>query len=169
MRLAKCLSLLLHTSIVYICAIRLSPMLTYYWLALFGVSTLSAGDWYLQHLEIVTLLPAAVVGFVITRWRPVGSFWSWLLPTGVLVCGLLLYSSPHSVLVSNRGNKLEYFFHIQRYMPTGANPLVSDPRRVLEQMLITAPFYAGISYSVGAYLAKKTGFLRKDTLEHTVN
>jgi hypothetical protein len=41
-----------------------------------------------------------------------------------------------------------------------ANPLASDPVRVLAQMTITAPFYAGIAYSLGA-LASKHQLLTK--------
>jgi hypothetical protein len=49
---------------------------------------------------------------------------------------------------------IKYFFDIQKVMPTWANPLVSDPTRVAAQMFVTAPFYAGVAYSVGALIAK---------------
>ena len=39
---------------------------------------------------------------------------------------------------------------IQKVMPTFANPLASDPVRVWAQMSVTAPFYAGVAYSLGA-------------------
>jgi len=52
-------------------------------------------------------------------------------------------------------------------MPSGAHPLASDPKRVLEQMLITAPFYAGISYSFGGLLAKKFGSVAQGTKMET--
>jgi hypothetical protein len=43
-----------------------------------------------------------------------------------------------------------YFFEIQRVIPTFRNPLAGDPVRVLAQMYVTAPFYAGVAYSLGA-------------------
>jgi hypothetical protein len=49
---------------------------------------------------------------------------------------------------------LKYFFDIQKVMPTSANPDASDPVRVVAQMFVTAPFYAGVAYSVGALLSK---------------
>jgi hypothetical protein len=49
---------------------------------------------------------------------------------------------------------LKYFFVIEPEMPGLSNLFASDPKRVLEQMNVTAPFYAGIAYTVGALAAK---------------
>ena len=42
---------------------------------------------------------------------------------------------------------------IQKFMPTRTN-YFSDPLRVLEQMTITVPFYAGVAYCLGALASK---------------
>jgi hypothetical protein len=47
----------------------------------------------------------------------------------------------------------KYFFDIVRVMPVMPHQrafLVSDPIRVWAQMSVTAPFYAGVAYSLGA-------------------
>ena len=45
----------------------------------------------------------------------------------------------------------EYFFVIQRRMPTFALGFGGvDPIRVAEQINVVAPFYAGLAYSAGA-------------------
>jgi hypothetical protein len=136
-------------------------------------------DWYLQHLELITIVPALVVGyFNVFRFAHMWlgepkegnqsgnmALWSCALPSLVLCYKLLTYRTPASVLYDRSVYEssmlaLKYFFVIQPEMPGLSNLSVSDPKRVLEQMTVTAPFYAGIAYSVGA-LAVKYDFLRK--------
>jgi hypothetical protein len=52
----------------------------------------------------------------------------------------------------------KYFFDIQQVMPTLENSLATDPVRVLAQMSVTAPSYAGLAYSLGE-LAWNRGLL----------
>ncbi len=150
----------LHTLTVYICAVHFSPWLVGRWfkwiMPLLGFSTTAwSADWYLQHLEMMSIIPAIVAGYVIAR-RPdsVGS-WAWTIPGLVLVCKMILYRANLSVFLGTSMPALQYFFDIQRAMPTMTNPLRSDPGRVLAQMVITAPFYAGLAYSLGAYASKQ--------------
>jgi hypothetical protein len=49
---------------------------------------------------------------------------------------------------------IRYFFDIQKVIPTFSNPLASDPERVWAQISVTAPFYAGIAYSLGVVASK---------------
>jgi hypothetical protein len=51
-------------------------------------------------------------------------------------------------------------------MPTFANPLASDPERVVAQIFVTAPFYAGLAYSVAALAAKRKVVQTLFTFEH---
>ena len=60
---------------------------------------------------------------------------------------------------------LKYFFDIQKVMPTWANPLASDPERVAAQMFVTAPFYAGLAYSLGALMSKHQLLVKPFTFE----
>ena len=70
---------------------------------------------------------------------------------------MALFSAPSSVLFGASMSAFSYFFDIQKVMPTLANPLVSDPIRVLRQLYLTAPFYAGVGFSVGSLLRGKWG------------
>jgi hypothetical protein len=86
--------------------------------------------------------------------------WALAIPTAVLLARMLLYHAPTSVLAGSSITAIRYFFDIQKVMPTFADPLSSDPVRVWAQMSVTAPFYAGIAYSLGA-LASKHQLLTK--------
>jgi hypothetical protein len=74
----------------------------------------------------------------------------------VILYKMLEYHAPSSsVLYGNSTTAaLKYFFAIQTVMPTFRNRLASDPIRVLAQMTMTGPFYAGVAYSLGALLRK---------------
>ncbi len=169
----------IHTVVVYTSAVHLSAWLVFHWFGwvapILQISvSVPATDWYLQHLEIVTIVPAVVLGYLnVTRFFPVTirsyigevpsdsiAPWAWCIPALVLSCKMLLYHAPSSVLFGTSMSPIKYFFDVQKSMPTMSNPFASDPIRVLEQMTVTAPFYAGIAYSVGA-LASKYRLLTK--------
>ena len=155
----------LHTIAVYSCAVELSPWLVGRWSAWvapsLGISTLTpAGDLYLQHLELATILPALIAGYLAAR-RPISvAVWAWCAPAAVLAYKMLQYHGPSSVLIPTSSSAFKYFFGIQPVMPTMLNLTATDPVRVLAQMTITAPFYAGVAYSLGA-LASKRNLLTK--------
>jgi hypothetical protein len=163
----------LHTVVVYTSAVHLSPWMVFHWFGWVApILQMSIGmpatDWYLQHLETVTVVPAVILGyFNVTRFFPLtirnyigeGPFdsvavWAWSVPALVLGCKMLLYHAPSSVLYATSMSAIKYFLDIQKVMPTMSNPFASDPVRVLEQMTVTAPFYAGIAYSLGALVSK---------------
>jgi len=169
----------LHTAIVYTCALHISGFLIGRWFAwvtplLQISSSVPPQDWYLQHLEIVTIVPALIAGYVnVMRLipamvgRPIWDAdfdssvtWAWSIPTLVLVYRMLQYHAPGSVFSGTPMTAMKYFFDIQKVVPTWANPFASDPVRVAAQIFVTAPFYAGVAYSVGALLSKH-GFLTK--------
>ena len=157
MRVVRFVSVLLHIAAVYICAVHFSPILVGRWYAWFGPpgsTSLSAQDWYLQHLEIMTIIPALIAGFLIAQWFPYGSTWTWIAPSAVLLFELLSYSAPHSALIAASTNRFSYFFEIQKHMPSVQSYFYEDPVRIYRQMVVTAPFYAGIFYAVGAKFAK---------------
>jgi hypothetical protein len=59
----------LHTAIVYTCALHISGYLGGRWFAWFvpvlHISTDMPGpDWYLQHLELVTIVSALIAGYI---------------------------------------------------------------------------------------------------------
>ena len=160
----------LNTVTVYVCANHVSPMLVGRWFAWVGpvvgapVSG-SPGDWYLKHLEVMTIVPALIAGyFDLPRFLPAivgrqisrrfsGSVatWAWVVPVGLLIYRMLTFNSPSSVLFGSSMSAFRYFFDIQQTMPDIVRgEFGSDPVRLLKQMTLTAPFYAGIAYSLGA-------------------
>ncbi len=152
--------LLLHTIAVYLCALFFSPRLVAAWFNwitpfLHIESSASPADWYLQHLPIVTIIPALIVGYLNARGSDSVGSWAWAVPTLILAFKFVTYDSPGSVLSGSQLSAFHYFFDVQHVMPTFANPLASDPGRVLAQMDITDPFYAGVSYSLGALVSKR--------------
>jgi hypothetical protein len=169
---------MLHTYVAYCCAMHLSEWLVFHcfgWVApILHVSIdIPATDWYLQHFELMTILPALLVGYLnVARILPsiVRNFmhegqhsistWAWIFPTMMLLYRMLEYHAPSSVLLGSSMTAMKYFFEIQTAMPTWQNPLASDPVRVWAQMSVTAPFYAGVAYSLGA-LASKHKLLTK--------
>jgi hypothetical protein len=164
----------LDTVIVYVLALQVSETLVFRffaWIApLLQVSFVgSPADWYLQHLELVTVIPAFAAGYVnVGRFVPAlfgkqindprpaySAVWAWTIPTLILVGRMLLYRDPTtSVLVGHHASVFQYFFEIQQTMPTRRNFLALDGARVLAQITFTAPFYAGLGYSLGAVAAK---------------
>ena len=175
---------ILHTYLVYTCAIHLSQWLVFHWFRwvapIFNVSTsVPPPDWYLQHFEVMTILPALVMGYIdVARFLPNAvtvrtimheaqhsiATWAWVLPTLVLFYRMLEYRAPASVLygtsITTLMTTLKYFFVIQTVAPTLQNPFVGDSIRVWAQFSVTAPFYAGVAYSLGA-LASKHQLLTK--------
>jgi hypothetical protein len=165
--------LLLDTFIVYMCAIHLSPILVGRWFAwvvpVLGIhSSVTPENWYLRHLELATIVPAFIAGYVdlgrflpasigkqIATWRSdSAASLAWLIPTVLLLWHLLFFHAPASVLYGSSMSAFGYYFNIQHVMPTLSNILASDPVRLLSQMFVTAPFYAGVAFSVGALVWK---------------
>lgn len=155
----------LHTAAADLCAVRLGPWLVYHWfgwmLPLFGISTTIHGtDYYLQHLEIMSTVPALIVGYFVARHFPRLALTAWIVPTAILSYKLWTLVDPRaSVLAApNSLARFSYYLEIVPVMPTFRDLYSSDPARVLQQMLVVAPFYSGVAYSLGAFLSRRRIF-----------
>ncbi len=152
----------LHTTAAAVCGIHFGPWLLSRWfvwiLPLAGISSgTPRADYWLQHLELVSVVPALVAGFVVSRYFEKLSSWAWILPTIILSYKLLTFTNAHaSVFASDPWAGFSYYFVIQQHMPIfdsfGFGG--SDPVRVAAQMTVVVPFYSGVAYSVGAILRK---------------
>jgi len=171
----------LHTFLIYMLALHISPILVGRWFAWvlpaiqFHAAT-APRDWYLQHLELVTIIPALAAGYInVVRFIPIivgrhihikdarhefVATWVWIVPALVLLYRIPQYNPPSSVLIGSSMSAFRYFFEIQREMPTLTNVFIGDPVRVWAQMSVTAPFYAGVAYSLGALSSKHQIFQR---------
>jgi hypothetical protein len=152
---------LLHTFLVYAGSISWFPWLVYRW---FDVATylnippiVSRFDWYLQHLPVVNITLALLVGYGMARAAKTAAIWAWAVPALVLAFDMALFKSriPVSVLGTSLrpASAIEFFFGTV----TG---FFDDPQRSLTQMKITAPFCAGFAYALGAVIARH-GILSK--------
>jgi len=152
----------LHTAVASICAIHLGPRLVSRWFAwilpLTGFSTITPpADYLLQHLELVSIVPAFAVGYLMSHYFQRLATWAWVVPSVILTSHLITFTDVHSsVLVpsSSWGSRFSYFFVIQQTMPTFQDLRGSDPVRVALQMTVVAPFYSGVAYSIAALCAK---------------
>jgi len=147
--------------------------------------SIPATDWYLQHLELVTVIPALFVGYLnVARLLPAAvrmpiaersdsmGMWAWAFPALVLAYQMVRYHPPSASVLYGAGlPKVRYFFEIQKVMPNLRNfrdLFANDPLqtlRVLTQMVVTAPFYAGVAYSLGAVVRKYALLTRLFTFE----
>lgn len=150
----------LHTAAAAVCGLHLGPWLLGRWYAwilpLLGVSSHrpTGNDW-LQHFELTSIVPALVAGNLLSKYLGRWAQYAWILPTVILAYKLVTFNEPHvSVLATHHSMRWEYFFLIQRTMPTFTAGFGGvDPIRVAEQINVVAPFYAGLAYSVGAFAA----------------
>jgi hypothetical protein len=161
-------SFALHTTAAAICGIHFSPWLLSRWYAwilpLLGMSshTPTGNDW-LQHFELVSIVPALLVGYLVSKRFGRLATCAWILPTLILAYELLKFNEPQvSVLAAvHPSTRFQYFFVIQRTAPTFTPGFGGvDPVRVALQMSVVAPFYAGLAYSAGAIAAKRDSLKR---------
>ena len=151
----------LHTTVAVVCALRVGPWLVgrwFGWILPMSGRTSSLGftsysDYYLQHLELVSILPALAVGYIVCRYFRKLAIWAWILPTIILSYKLLTFTDPQaSILISHPLSRFSYYFVTVRLMPTFTDLRGSDPIRLVQQMTVVAPFYSGVAYSIGALL-----------------
>jgi hypothetical protein len=155
-------SFALHTTAAAICGIHFGPWLLSRWYAwilpLLGMSshTPTGNDW-LQHFELASIVPALLVGYLVSkRFRSLATC-AWILPTIILAYELFVFTEPHvSVFAAvHPSTRFQYFFVIQRTAPTFTPSFGGvDPVRVALQISVVAPFYAGLAYSAGAIAAR---------------
>src|SRR5438046_1217457 len=108
-----------------------------------------AADYWLQHLELVSIVPALLVGYVSCRYLRRMAVCAWILPTAILCYKLLTFTDPHaSVLTTDPWSRFSYYFVSEKFMPTLYEVRGSDPIRVAAQLTLVAPFYSGVAYSI---------------------
>lgn len=147
----------LHTAAAALCGLHLGPWLVWRWYAwilpLAGRSSPTiTGNEYLQNFELANVVPAVIVGYLLSRYFRRFATSGWILPSLVLCYKLLTFAEPQSsVLLPHSSTRFGYFFVIQRTVPTFTPGFGGvDPIRVGQQMAVVAPFYAALAYSVGA-------------------
>ena len=127
-------------------------------------TTSSVYEFEFSHVLTFSVGPALLTGLVNARFKPKSALWVWVVPTGVLVYKLATFSSSHSVLYTAPSSPIWHYsfggeflipqFHSWRdfWTAAGSNP---DMARGMAQLTFTAPFYAGLAYSLAAWLSMR--------------
>src|ERR1700691_458533 len=103
-------------------------------------------------------LPSAIRSFIHEGHQSIAT-WTWIVPTLVLLYKTPEYRAPSSSVLydGSMTTAVKFFPDIQTVMSTLQNPFASETVRVWSQVSVTAPFYAGVGYSLGAVFSKTQG------------
>lgn len=127
-------------------------------------------EFFFSHIIVVSVVPAFLTGLVNAKFRHKAAEFVWIVPVAILTYRFFTFPAP-SVLQSRLPAAfLEYFgggfvvpeFNNWRefWAIVGTN---SDMTRGMEQVRYTAPFYAGVAYSVAAWLGRRAQLSRRAT------
>ena len=99
-------------------------------------SSTAPGDWYLRHLELMSIVPALVAGYVTARGRDSVATWAWIVPLIALFYEMFRFHAPSSVLTGASMSTFRYFFcnpakyaHIDQSFGERSGPLVKTDDR----------------------------------------
>ena len=163
---------LIHLAAVYAIAKFFAP-----WLAAWTRGTLlpllrhptSSGgfEFFFSHILAFTLIPAFGSGFVNARFKHKAAQFVWIVPTVILTYKFATFPAP-SVFQSQFSAAFHQYFGSGLVIPgsrnwsefwsiAGSNPdMIRDMLRGVAQIQFTAPFYAGVAYSVAASISLRT-------------
>jgi len=162
---------LLHLAVVYgsvnICCPWLAGTIYSIVMPALGVArTGSSFQFLFSHLFAFSFITALVSGFVNAKYRHTVALFVWTIPALILAYKFATF--PASVLESRFTAALHHYvsgtfsvpeFHDYHELFAYVAPNL-DARRGLDQFRFTAPVYAGIGYSLGAWISKQ-GLLTK--------
>jgi len=164
---------LLHLAVVYAIVNVCTPLLARWTrdtlLPLLQHPSSSGRFEYLcSHLFVFSFIPGVVAGLVNARLRHKAAQFVWLLPAVTLAYKFAMFPSP-SVLPGQLSAAFHQYFGGGFMIPefrnwreffsiAGSN---SDMARGRAQTNFTAPFYAGIGYSLAAWISLRTELNRK--------
>lgn len=113
------------------------------------------------HLFTFSFFSTFVLGLCAGKFKPRIAEFVWVVPAVILAYRLLTFSSsPSSVLVQRESlSALHYYFsslfvtmNAGEYVWNSSNPSPNFVPQLLAQLRYTAPFYAGIAYSLASWL-----------------
>jgi hypothetical protein len=160
---------LLHVAVVYaivnFCTVWLAGWTRGRLLPFLEIRTTSSSqfEFLFTHLLMFSFVPAFLAGLVNARFKHKVAQFVWLVPATILAYKFATFPA-QSVLQSHLSAAFhQYFaggFLIREFGDwhdfwsiVDSNP---DMTRGLAQMTFTAPFYAGIGYSVAAWICRRT-------------
>ncbi len=114
-------------------------------------------QFYFKHLFWLTVIPALLVGYMNSKYRHAAALWVWLVPAILLLAKLATFQSSSVLTGSGWREAFAYYFSSNWQIPTFPQDLrfnVAGMRVFLSQVDYSAPFYAGMAYSVAALAGK---------------
>jgi hypothetical protein len=126
-------------------------------------------EFLFSHLLLLSFVPGFFAGLLSSRIMPKYAQLVWIVPTALLAYKLTTFHGPVWGLSGGQSwPALHHFFGGGFLIPeyrdwhefwefAGSNPDVS---RGMAQLNFTAPFYAGLAYSLAAWLQQRTGLVR---------
>jgi hypothetical protein len=126
-------------------------------------TALSSFEFLFTHILAFSLVPAFAAGLVNARFKHRAAQFVWLVPGAILAYKFLTFPAP-SVFHSQFSAAFHWYFAGGFVVPEFRNwhdfwTLVgsnSDMTRGKAQLDFTAPFYAGVGYSVAAWIGLRT-------------
>ena len=125
-------------------------------------------EFLFSHILAFSFLPALIAGLVNARFKHMAAQFVWVLPALILAYKFATFPAP-SVLQSQSAAAFRQYFgggftirafrdwrEFWAFVATS-----SDMARGMAQLQYTAPFYAGVAYSVGAWTGRRTELSRK--------
>ena len=125
-------------------------------------------EFLFSHILALSFIPAVLSGLINVRFRHKAAQFVWLVPAAILAYKLATFPAP-SVLQNQFSAAFHQYFGGGFVIPefrnwhelfsiAGSN---SDMTRGMAQLQFTAPFYAGVAYSLAAWIACRTELSRK--------
>jgi len=162
-----------HVAVVYVitnfCSTRLAGWTRGTLLPILQQPTSSSGfEFFFSHIFVFSFIPAFAVGLINARFKHRVVEFVWLVPTVILAYKFLTFPAP-SVFHSQFSAAFHQYFEGGFLIPDArdwhdfltivrSNP---DMARGTTQLNFTAPFYAGIGYSLAAWIGYRTDLSRK--------
>jgi hypothetical protein len=162
--------LLLHLAAVYavveFCTAWLAGWTKGQLMPLLGIRTSSSRPEFLfSHLFTFSFIPAFLAALTTARFRHKVAQFAWLIPAVVLAYKLATFPNTGSVFYQGHSfPALHQYFGGDFLIPDYRNwrefwamtAFSSDMERGMAQLKFTAPFYAGIGYSLAMWLCLRT-------------
>lgn len=161
--------LAIHVVVIYLIAEEGAPFLgswIYHHIFLsFGFRPGTVSEFEATHLFLLNAAVALPAGFCNYRSRHIGAFWVWLIPTAILAFQIFTFHNSLSLFASNRWTTTFNYYFNANHVVIGEiardfrnmRDMFNNPDfvRFIEQYRFTAPFYAGIAYSLGAFISNQ--------------
>ncbi len=121
-----------------------------------------------SHILALSFVPAFFAGLINARFRHKAAQFVWLVPTVILAYKFATFPAP-SVLQSQFAAAFHQYFGGGFVIGEFRNwrefwnivESNSDMMRGMAQMQYTAPFYAGVAYSIAAWIGRRTELNRR--------